>query len=34
MGSLPIIRDADGAVIGQSLAILEYIEDIARDPDM
>jgi hypothetical protein len=27
MGSLPILRDANGAVIGQSLAILYFIED-------
>lgn len=34
MGSLPILRDADGAVIGQSLAILDYIEDTIPDPNM
>lgn len=34
MGSLPILRDADGALIGQSLAILEYIEDTVPDPVM
>ncbi len=34
MGSLPILRDADGTVIGQSLAILEYIEDRIPVPDM
>lgn len=34
MGSLPILRDADGIVIGQSLAILDYIEDAIPDPDM
>ena len=34
MGSLPMLRDADGAVIGQSLAILDYIEDAIPDPDM
>ncbi|WP_425340446.1 hypothetical protein [Ciceribacter sichuanensis] len=34
MGSLPILRDADGTVIGQSLAILEYIEDRVPEPDM
>lgn len=34
MGSLPILRDADGTVIGQSLAILDYIEDTIPDPDM
>lgn len=28
MGSLPILRHADGTVIGQSLAILDYIEAI------
>ena len=33
-GSLPILRDADGTVIGQSLAILEYIEDRVPEPDM
>ncbi|WP_168281072.1 glutathione S-transferase family protein [Rhizobium leguminosarum] len=34
MGSLPILRDADGTVIGQSLAILEYIEDKVPEPNM
>ncbi|SIQ86000.1 Glutathione S-transferase [Rhizobium sp. RU33A] len=34
MGSLPILRDADGTVVGQSLAILEFIEDRIRFPDM
>lgn len=34
MGSLPILRDADGTVIGQSLAILEYIEDKVPERDM
>ena len=33
-GSLPILRAADGTVIGQSLAILEYIEDIVPKPGM
>lgn len=34
MGSLPILRDADGTVIGQSLAILDYVEDAIPYPDM
>lgn len=34
MESLPILRHADGTVIGQSLAILDYIEDTIPDPDM
>lgn len=34
MGSLPMLRDADGTVIGPSLAILDYIEDAIPDPDM
>lgn len=34
LGSLPILRDHDGTVIGQSLAILEYIEDRVSDPNM
>ncbi|WP_158454202.1 glutathione S-transferase family protein [Agrobacterium pusense] len=34
MGSLPILRDADGIVIGQSLAILDYIEDTIPEPNM
>lgn len=34
MGSLPILIDADGAVIGQSLAILDYIEEAVPEPDM
>ncbi|MCP8896987.1 glutathione S-transferase family protein [Shinella daejeonensis] len=33
-GSLPILEDDDGTVIGQSLAILEYLEDKASGPDM
>lgn len=33
-GSLPILEDEDGTVIGQSLAILEYLEDKASGPDM
>lgn len=33
-GSLPILRDDDGTVIGQSLAILDYIEDKVPEPDM
>lgn len=33
-GSLPLLRDADGTVIGQSLAILEYIEERVPEPDM
>ncbi|MEW4402113.1 glutathione S-transferase family protein [Agrobacterium tumefaciens] len=34
MSSLPILRDVDGTVIGQSLAILDYLEDTIPDPDM
>lgn len=34
MGSLPILRHANGTIIGQSLAILDYIEDTIPDPDM
>ena len=33
-GSLPIIVDDDGTVVAQSLAILEYLEDIRPEPDM
>jgi len=33
-GSMPILKDEDGTVIGQSLAILEYLEDKAFGPDM
>lgn len=33
-GSLPIIVDDDGTVVGQSLAILEYIEDTRGGLDM
>ena len=33
-GSLPILQDEDGTVIGQSLAILEYLEERASGPDM
>ena len=33
-GSLPIIVDDDGTVVTQSLAILEYLEDTRRDPDL
>lgn len=33
-GSLPILRDDDGTVIGQSLAILEYLEERASGPGM
>lgn len=33
-GSMPILMDADGTVIGQSLAILEYLEDSTSGPDM
>lgn len=33
-GSLPAIVDDDGTVVGQSLAILEYIEDTHPEPDM
>ena len=33
-GSLPILIDEDGTTIGQSLAILEYLEDTYAVPDM
>lgn len=33
-GSLPILQDDDGTVVGQSLAILEYLEEKASGPDM
>lgn len=33
-GSMPILEDDDGTVIGQSLAILEYLEDKVSGPDM
>lgn len=33
-GSLPILRDADGTSVGQSLAILDYIEDIIPEPNV
>jgi glutathione S-transferase len=33
-GSLPIIVDDDGTVVGQSLAILEYLEDTRPGPEM
>lgn len=33
-GSLPIIVDDDGTVVGQSLAILEYLEDTRPGLDM
>ncbi|MEO9338631.1 glutathione S-transferase family protein [Mesorhizobium sp. SB112] len=33
-GSMPILQDDDGTVVGQSLAILEYLEDTASGPDM
>ena len=33
-GSLPILRDADGTLVAQSLAILEYLEDRIPVPDM
>lgn len=33
-GSMPILEDDDGTVIGQSLAILEYLEDKAPGADM
>lgn len=33
-GSLPILIDEDGTTIGQSLAMLEYLEDKASEPDM
>ncbi|RZN34698.1 glutathione S-transferase family protein [Bradyrhizobium sp. Leo121] len=32
--SLPIVVDDDGTVVGQSLAILEYLEDTRPGPDM
>ena len=34
MGSFPMLRDADGTVIGQSLAILDYIEDKIPRPNL
>lgn len=33
-GSLPILLDVDGTTIGQSLAILEYLEDTFPKPDL
>lgn len=33
-GSLPILLDKDGTTIGQSLAILEYLEDRFPEPDL
>lgn len=33
-GSLPVIVDDDGTVVGQSLAILEYLEETSPGPDM
>src|SRR5690606_21209956 len=33
-GSMPILEDDDSTVIGQSLAILEYLEDKTSGPDM
>lgn len=33
-GAMPILRDEDGAIIGQSLAILEYLESKVSGPDM
>lgn len=33
-GTMPILHDDDGTTIGQSLAILEYLEDKANGPDM
>lgn len=33
-GAMPILQDNDGTVIGQSLAILDYIEDKRPEPDM
>ena len=33
-GSLPIIVDDDGTIVGQSLAILEYLEDTRTAVDM
>lgn len=32
-GSLPVIVDNDGTTIGQSLAILEYLEETKHGPD-
>ncbi len=34
MGSLPILMDGEGTVIGQSLAILDYLEDAIPYHDM
>jgi glutathione S-transferase len=33
-GAMPLLQDADGTVIGQSLAILDYIEDRVAEGDM
>lgn len=33
-GSLPILQDADGTVVGQSLAILEYLEGRVSGPNL
>lgn len=33
-GAMPILHDDDGTVVGQSLAILEYLDDTASGPDM
>jgi glutathione S-transferase len=33
-GSLPVMVDDDGTVVGQSLAILEYLEETRPGPDM
>jgi glutathione S-transferase len=33
-GSLPVIVDDDGTTVGQSLAILEYLEETRDGPDM
>lgn len=33
-GSMPMLMDADGTVIGQSLAIIEYLEESTSGPDM
>ena len=33
-GSMPLLKDDDGTVIGQSLAILEYLEDRLQGPDL
>lgn len=33
-GSLPLLVDADGTIVGQSLAILEYLEDKVAGPEM